>query len=257
MYYNARFEPESGGKPGIVAMMARGPHPTDLELFAQGQIQALQQAVGDLSWLLGRGYAGPSSLKLVGDRYRLRERQRRSVRSGACSDAALRRRQQTKTSLATLVGPLAVDGFNCVITLEVALAGGVVLRGRDGALRDLASVHGSYRRAEVTMRAIDALAQTLRECAATPVTWYLDRPVSNSGRLRQWLLEAEPQWTVELPYDADQAVMESGTALASADAKILDAAEHGWVDLVAETLSRMGHHAWIVELGTTTTADRA
>ena len=42
----------------------------------------------DLSWLLGRGYAIVSAVKLVGDRWSLTERQRMAVRRAACSDEA-------------------------------------------------------------------------------------------------------------------------------------------------------------------------
>jgi Protein of unknown function (DUF434) len=54
----------------------RGPHPVDAQLFAPENWPQLQAAVADLSWLLGRGYASVASLKLVGDRYRLDQRQR-------------------------------------------------------------------------------------------------------------------------------------------------------------------------------------
>ena len=36
--------------------------------------------MSDLSWLLEKGYADRSALKLVGDRYRLRQRQRTADR---------------------------------------------------------------------------------------------------------------------------------------------------------------------------------
>ncbi len=49
----------------------RGPHPEDRRLFAPEALPRLRAAAGDLSWLLSRGYAPESSLKLVGDRYAL------------------------------------------------------------------------------------------------------------------------------------------------------------------------------------------
>src|SRR4051794_2900931 len=57
----------------------RGPGPQDRDWFGGDARPALKAAVSDLSWLLSRGYAGPSALKLVGDRYRLVERQRAAV----------------------------------------------------------------------------------------------------------------------------------------------------------------------------------
>ena len=35
-------------------------------------------------------------------------------------------------------------------TIEAALAGGVILAARDGAYRDMASMHGSYRKVAET-----------------------------------------------------------------------------------------------------------
>jgi hypothetical protein len=66
----------------------RGPGPQDLAWFSDESIPQLRTAVHDLSWLLSREYAEASSLKLVGDRYRLVERQRIAVRRSACSDSA-------------------------------------------------------------------------------------------------------------------------------------------------------------------------
>ncbi|MGH7202002.1 MAG: DUF434 domain-containing protein [Planctomycetaceae bacterium] len=52
----------------------RGPHPDDGELFAPAVWPILCAAVAHLSWLLTEGYAAPSALKLVGDRFALTER---------------------------------------------------------------------------------------------------------------------------------------------------------------------------------------
>ena len=53
--------------------------------------------------------------------------------------------------------PLRIDGFNLILTLESAVGGGVVLGGRDGCYRDMASVHGTYRRVEETRSALAAV----------------------------------------------------------------------------------------------------
>lgn len=153
--------------------------------------------------------------------------------------------------MASLAGAhLAIDAFNVLIGVETALAGGVLLRGSDGALRDLSSVHGSYRRVEVTADALDALCATVCSWAPASVVWFVDRPVSNSGRLAGWIRERAPpgaEWTVELPYDADAAVIESGAVACSADARILEQAP-GWANLVSVTVATHVPRAWIVEL---------
>src|SRR5690606_37804042 len=153
----------------------RGPHPKDPALFAAEQLPALRGAVAELSWLLSRGYAEPSARKLVGDRNQLVSRQREVVRRAACTDRQLASRSRREMALtdATRVG---VDGINLVITLESALSGSVVLIGRDGAYRDLASVHGSYRRVAVTERAIELVGEVAARAGVAELAFYLDRP---------------------------------------------------------------------------------
>ena len=63
----------------------RGPDPRDAEAFAAHTLPALRAAIADLAWLLNRGYAVVSALKLVGDRWNLTERQRMAVRRSACT----------------------------------------------------------------------------------------------------------------------------------------------------------------------------
>src|SRR5690606_16499227 len=112
--------------------------------FADAQHQCLALAVTELSWLLGRGYAEVASLALVGDRHALDRRQRLAVRRAACPDAVrVARRARRVHALAGR--DLWVDGFNVLITVEAALSGGILLRCRDGCLRNMASLHGTYR----------------------------------------------------------------------------------------------------------------
>lgn len=126
----------------------RGQHPSDAGLFGESQVPKLQQAVRDLSWLLSRGYAEKSSLRLVGDRYRLQSRQRLAVARSSCSrQAASRWRLHALPEEAMRGNTLFIDGFNLLITLESALSGGFILEGVDGCYRDMASIHGSYKRA--------------------------------------------------------------------------------------------------------------
>ncbi len=244
-------------RPGV----GRGPHQADRVLFAEDQLDGLREAVADLSWLLGRGYVEPSASKLVGDRYRLRQRQRVAVGRCAASHPAMSRRAARRRVPSSLTGAaLAIDAFNLVIGLESALAGGVVLRGADGCLRDLASVHGSYRRVEVTNAAIAGLVQTIESVQPGSVTWYVDRPVSNSGRFAGWLKDAAPRgigWAVELPYDADSALLDRDDAVVcTADAHVLDHAT-SWTDLLSPAVARAAPQAWLVDLSRPTSRGRA
>src|SRR5215207_6628175 len=90
---------ERGGSQAVPdTRKHRGPGPRDPDWFSPVSRPDLVQAVADLSWLLSHGYAEPSSLKLVGDRYRLVERQRVAVIRSACSDASFARRHANRLS---------------------------------------------------------------------------------------------------------------------------------------------------------------
>ncbi len=218
-------------------------------MFAAAQLPALRAAVDDLSWLLARGYAERSALKLVGDRHALTARQRTAVSRSACAPAAAEARRAARVEPAGLRDAVVhVDGFNAIIVSESARGGAVVLVGRDGALRDLASVHGTYARVEQTQAVITALGEVLEP--AREVVWLLDRPVSNSGRLAAMLREHARTrgwpWQVELVWDPDRVLIDSAAIVATADARILDAGVR-WVDLPA-VVAQDVEHAWIVDL---------
>jgi hypothetical protein len=80
----------------------------------------------------------------------------------------------------------------------------------------------------------------------------LDRPVSNSGRLRALIGElataAGWMWAVELVDNPDKAIVESGSVAASSDSWVMDRAA-GWVCLPEAAIARAGVGAWTVDLG--------
>lgn len=228
----------------------RGPAPEDAASFAEDRLPALRAAVDDLSWLLSRGYAERSGLALVGNRHGLTARQRKAVARCAASDAAVEDRRRRRVEADELAGQVVhVDGFNAIILGETVLGGGVVLVGRDGACRDLASVHGTYARVSKTDEVLDALTELL--APAKEVVWLLDRPVSNSGRLAGMLRErgegVAASWRVELPWDPDRVLVDSDGIVATGDARILDAPVR-WVDLGRALVERV-EGAWVVDLG--------
>lgn len=221
----------------------RGPNPRDAEAFAPEMLPRLRDACADLCWLLSRGYADKSAGTLVGDRYALTERQRIAVRRCACSDEQLHdRRRRQVTDPAQLTGAtLEIDGYNVLTTVEAALAGGVILIGRDGSYRDMASMHGNFKKVAETPKAIILIGQTLALCRLHSAIWYLDAPVSNSARLKQLLLEIAAAndwpWQVELVPDPDRILAVSSAIVASADSAILDRCPR-WFGLARESVAR-------------------
>ena len=230
----------------------RGPHPDDSTEFAPHAVPILQSATSDLSWLLTRGYALPSALKLTGDRYQLTARQRTAVSRSACSDQQRQRRMASRRDPASLAGAdLWIDGYNVLTSIEAALAAGVLLRGRDGCLRDMASMHGSWRKVAETIPAIELLGTALQHLSLPTLRWLLDQPVSNSGRLRAILLDTATRhswkWTVDLVADPDPILAAADECIATADSAILDAVAH-WFPLARLAIESRIPDAWILDL---------
>ena len=220
----------------------RGPHPEDARLFAPEARPLLRQATADLCWLLDREYPGASSLKLVGDRYDLRARQRIAVSRCSCADVVALRRRSHQAGPEDLRGrPLCLDGYNVLTTIEAALAGGVILAARDGAYRDMASMHGSYRKVAETVPALKLLGEVAAALGVSQCRWFLDRPVSNSGRLKAIMAEIAAAhgwpWQVELVADPDSLLAATQEIVATADSAILDRCQ-AWFNLARETVSR-------------------
>lgn len=230
----------------------RGMHPQDLRLFSDAEVERMRAAVFDLSWLLTRGYPPDSSLKLVGDRYRLRVRQRLAVARCACSDQqrADRRRRLCVPPMpeGTVV---AIDGFNVLTTVEAALSGGVILAARDGCYRDLVGMHGHYRKVAETRPAVERIATALQEMGANRCRWLFDAPVSNSGRVAALVREVagamDADWHVEVLNDPDRALIHGEHVAASADSVILDRCKR-WINLARRVVDTHIPSAWVVDL---------
>jgi ATP-dependent Lon protease len=137
-------------------------------------LRKLALAAGDLAWLLGRRYAPKAALTLVGNRYQLHQRQRRALAHAVASPEVARQRGQHRITPLALAGQrLQVDALNQIITIEVALAGGLLLRGHDRVWRDLASVHGTYRTVQETNVALEAIGGYLTPLGVSDVVFLM------------------------------------------------------------------------------------
>lgn len=216
-------------------------------------VPKLRRAVADLSWLLSRGYSAKASLKLVGDRHALRDRQRKALQRCAAGDEECEARRRTCLPVTALSGrAVVVDGYNVLLTVEAALSGGVLLIGRDGVMRDLAAMSGHYRRVAVTRQAVGLIATALGEAGCPRVRWLLDRPVSNSGRLRtlieQQTAAERPVWEVELTDRTDRVLTASTEVVASADSAVIDRCRR-WTNLARHVVETAVPEALVLDLG--------
>ena len=193
-----------------------------------------------------------ASLKLVGDRHGLRERQRLAISRSACSDQDKQSRKQHCIPIEDIRGQeVIVDGFNLIITLEAALSSGPLFIGVDKCIRDLSTVHGSYRSVDETDQAVDMVGGALQHLAASSVMWLLDRPVSNSGRLATKIRDIAIQrgwpWRVEVVFNPDRMILSSSDVAITSDSSILDRVER-WADLKSYLIATEIPNAWMIDL---------
>ena len=227
-------------------IVRRGYEPRDAEAFGPRGQTVLRDAMEELRFLLNRGYELKSASTFICNHYLLSERQRMALARVVSADAALEARRGRE--LAEPPEVLILDGFNTIITLEVALSGSLLLEGMDGTVRDLAGLRGTYRVVDKTLRAADLLLDRLERLEVRRAEFLLDRQVSNSGRLRALLLESEHavRVQVELHPGVDGQLSRMKNVVTT-DAIILDKCE-SWYNLNRDLIAQAVPDAWIFRL---------
>lgn len=219
----------------------RGRHPSDVKLFAPDQLARLGAAVEDYSLLLSRGYATKSSLKLVGDKLSLTERQRLAVMRSACSQDQRQIRRNSELDITDIRdADIVIDGYNVLITIEAFLSRAILLLCRDGCIRDLASVHGSYRKVTETIPALQLIAKNLDKLGVRHALWLFDTPVSNSGKLKTMIYELIEEnhwpWDVELTMNPDKELIATDRIVITSDSAVLDSCAN-WTNLTKHIIT--------------------
>ncbi|KAA0126016.1 DUF434 domain-containing protein [Chryseobacterium sp. SN22] len=215
----------------------RGKNTGDDELFGrEKQLDKLRSAVQDMLYLLSRNYPERAASELVGNHYRLKTRQIQAVRSAAASESQIRSRALKERQYQDLENQIIyLDGFNVLILLESLLSGAYVFEGADGCFRDLSGVHGTYKRVMQTQTSIELVAEFFRKSGAAELVWIFDKPVSNSGRIKQMVLdhafEHHLNWSGALEFNPDKFLAEHAEIVISSDAWILDHCKN-WFNLI-------------------------
>lgn len=215
----------------------RGKNTGDDTLFGTGkQIDKLKSAVQDMQYLLSRDYAEKASSELVGNRYRLKTRQIQSVRGASASNAQIKNRRSKQLEVSELENTtIYLDGFNVLILLESLLSEAYIFQGLDGCFRDLSEVHGTYKRVNQTFSAIELIAKFHQNAKVQKIVWIFDNPVSNSGRIKQIILDFAMEnnfnWEVDLEFNPDKFLVEHAEIVVSSDAWILDHCKN-WFNLI-------------------------
>ena len=140
-------------------IVKRGYEPKDAIEFGSKAAEKLNAAGQELVFLLNRGYDVKSASTFIGNHHLLSERQRLALARITSTKAALMERRRKELTQAP--AELVFDGFNTIITMEVALSGSLLLAGMDGTIRDLAGLRGTYRIVDKTVRAVELLVRSL------------------------------------------------------------------------------------------------
>lgn len=221
----------------------RGKESNDDKLFGSEKMQAaLKNAVADLCHLMSRGYAAKSALVLVGNRYKLNVRQQKAVQGMSASDEQVKNRSGNSLPASELKNKtVLIDGFNALILLESLLSGAYIFKGVDGFYRDLSSVHGSYKKVQQTARAIELIAGFYIKEEIASIRWLFDKPVSNSGKLKQLITEIAAEnnynWEVFLTNNPDKDLVSENGIVITSDAWILDNTDNNFnlIGYIAES----------------------
>ena len=225
----------------------RGYVPNDSKEFNEEALRVLKYAAEDLYYLLNRYYKIKGASTLIGNHYMLSERQRLALVRAISPKADLEKRKEKECLWP--IEEVNIDGFNTIITLEVALSGSLLVRGMDGTIRDLAGLRGTYRIIDKTYLAVKYLFEALEEKGVRKAHIFLDAPVSNSGRLKQLLLEKAEGYQVSVEVEVINevdSVLSVKKGVMSSDAIILNKCE-SWINLNAYIIEKKLPMSWCID----------
>lgn len=221
-----------------MANARRGFVPSDEKEFNKESLALLKKAQQDILYLIERGYPIKGASTFVGNHYLLSERQRLALVRATATRETIALRQRKQLSKNKLAGRVAIDGLNTIITLEVALSYGILVKCMDGTIRDLAGLRGTYRLIDETETALKIIGEHLSGLNINEAVFYLDAPVSNTGRLKTLIygiLGGYPFKTdVEILNNVD-VILEGSDQVITSDAIILNKCT-SWYNMVANIM---------------------
>lgn len=220
----------------VMKQLKRGGAENDEKEFFGDSVNTLKIAASHIRYLVNEGYSIKNASVFVGNHFMLSERQRLALVRSISSDAQLLLRREKECTADALCGrTIYIDGFNTIITLEIALCQSLLLRCMDGTIRDLAGLRGTYRLIEETPEAVRMIADTLERLKVQKAVFYLDAPVSNSGRLKSLIADVwenrDMALDIQVINDVDRTLQDKACVI-TADAIILDQCK-SWFNLLS------------------------
>lgn len=228
----------------------RGTDPQDNRWFSKEAIEKLKKAQEELQWLINRGYNNKSVVNMIGNHYQFSVRQRNALTRSTSSmeKCNIRREKQIDLSLCNNKC-VYIDGFNLIITLEVALSKGILVLCNDDTLRDLAGLRGTYGIIDKTDLALKLIGKKLDEINIEEANFFLDMNVSNSGRLKSFILNHGEEWSTKVNVELMQGVdsfLYHKERVVTSDSIILDNCKN-WINLSKNIVTDYIPDAFIVD----------
>lgn len=179
----------------------------EYEIDFKKKLNILKEAAKDVHYLLNQGYKVKTATMFVQQHYMLSEAQRLSLARSIASDNDIALRKAKELSKEDCNGKeVYIDGFNAIIPMESLLSNSPLFFCMDGAIRDMANLKGSYSIIDKTEGAIRLILSYLDQLGISKAHIYLDKPISNSGRLKTLIREISEEYKVEVDIELLNAV---------------------------------------------------
>lgn len=227
----------------------RGYHEEDLKLFGKEALPVLSACAEDIVYLLDRGYPYKTVLAFTGNRYCLTERQRTALMRICASGEHMRIRREKQLERLEEGCTVNIDAFNAVVLMETALSGSMILKGMDGCYRDLSGLAGTYAIIQNTVPGIDLILRKLKEHKTGLAVFWIDKPVSNSGRLKTHIAEEAERIGIPIDMrmvpDADTELKKCSHVI-SGDSEVITECV-SWYNLYEDLIKELAD-PWVVSL---------
>ena len=221
----------------------------EYEKWFKKDIETLHNAFSDWNYLINRGYKNKSATQFIMQRYSLSEKQRLFLARTIATKEDINARL-AKTTLDVRDKEVYVDGFNAIIILEAIVCQSPVFICQDYAVRDVSDIKGNYHIICATEPAIKLLLGTLEELGVRKVHIHLDKPISNSIRLKCFIekIYKENGYTFALDIkllDACDKSLYNQDYVVSGDSIVMDNVKH-IVPLYLKILDK-GVNQWVLD----------
>ncbi len=212
----------------------------------------LSSPAQDIRYLLERGFPKTSSIRFVGDHYRLEKNERHILTRVIVPPKTAVARNRKRLTYKEVAGKkILADGYNVLIAIESMLSGHTLWLCDDGFVRDTRGVFRSHTNTDITIEAVKQMCSILSKSNISYVKVLLDSQMSQSGELaaliRQELSASSLQGEVSTSEHADFDLKHADPeyVVATADGAIIDAVEKV-TDLPQAVLEEKGSWAEMI-----------